>query len=59
MIDYYDSVLLTIFGSLVSGASIGVLTSVPVNYGVASSSVLSMAVMYYAMFQRSPVTDLR
>ncbi|MFB6144563.1 MAG: hypothetical protein ABEJ98_04600 [Candidatus Nanohaloarchaea archaeon] len=54
-IDYYDKVLGGIAGSLVAGASVGVFTTVPVQFGVGGGAAVSIGIMYHGMFRNGPL----
>ncbi|MFB6145868.1 MAG: hypothetical protein ABEJ99_05195 [Candidatus Nanohaloarchaea archaeon] len=51
---YYDFVLSGIMFSLAAGATIGFITSVPLNVSLAASSLVSSGLMYHGMFARAP-----
>lgn len=53
-IDYYDKVLAGISGSLAVGTAAGLLTSMPVPYGVGAGAAVSIAIMYHGMFRNAP-----
>jgi hypothetical protein len=53
-IDYYDRVLAGIFGSLASGAAIGLFTSLPIPYAVGGGGAISIVIMYHGMFRHAP-----
>ncbi|MFB6242401.1 MAG: hypothetical protein ABEJ36_06400 [Candidatus Nanosalina sp.] len=54
-IDYYDKVLAGMTVSLGAGASIGVLTGVPVQYAVGGGAAVSIGIMYHGMFRNGPL----
>ena len=54
-IDYYDKVLAGITASLASGASIGLLTSVPVQYAVGGGAAVAIGIIYHGIFMNGPV----
>lgn len=56
-IDQYDKVLGGIAASLITGVSLGALTSVPIYYGAGAGAALSMSFMYYGMFENAPLQN--
>ena len=54
-VDYYDKVLAGMTTSLATGASVGVLTGVPVQYAVGGGAAVSIGIMYHGMFKNGPL----
>lgn len=53
--DYYDKVLAGITASLASGASVGLLTKVPVQYAVGGGAAIAIGIIYHGIFMNGPV----
>ena len=53
-VDYYDKILAGISLSLVMGTLIGVLTTIPLPYGVGSGALVAIGLMYDGMFRNGP-----
>jgi len=54
-LDYYDKILIGIFLSLIAGASTGLMTVLPVQYGVSAGAGLALVLMYHGMFRNGPL----
>lgn len=52
---YYDAILAGIPATMAAGAAIGVMTTLPLNMGVAAGGLFSASLMYHGMFRRAPV----
>ena len=53
-LDYYDEILAGMSLSLAVGASIGVLTSVPLPHAVGGGALVALVLMYHGMFRNGP-----
>ena len=53
-IQYYDKILGGIVASLGAGISLSFFTRLPVHLGAGSGAAVSMAIMYYGMFEKGP-----
>jgi hypothetical protein len=53
--ELYDGILAGIFGSMSLGIASGVMTSLPLNVGVAAGALASAGLMYVGMFKHAPV----
>lgn len=51
----YDWILLAIFLALTGGGVLGILTPVPVEYGLAAGFVIATPFVYDAMFRHPPI----
>lgn len=51
----YDWILLAIFVGLISGGLVGVLTRVPMEYGLAAGFVIATPFVYDALFRHPPL----
>lgn len=54
-IDYYDEILAGIALSLLAGGSIGILTTVPLQYSFGAGAAVSIILMYHGMFRNGPL----
>jgi hypothetical protein len=53
--DYYDEILVGITLSLLTGGSIGLFTSVPIQYGIGAGAAASFILIYHGMFRNGPL----
>lgn len=54
-IDYYDKILAGIAISLFGGASLGFITSIPLQYSFGGGALISIILMYHGMFENGPI----